>query len=98
MSLLPSEIEMDKRYDKFLAWGAWWNAVVYAVPAAIILAVCWYTEVASEFWVSILIIYFIGAVAHLLDYGLMAVNIQNKTSTDQLINEMKLLVIALNEK
>ena len=90
--------EWDKRYDKFIAGGSWFNAVIYAAPAAIILAVCWYTKIADEFWNPILIIYFVGAVAHLLNAGFMALNIQIKTAADWSMKEMKLLMITLNEK
>jgi len=98
MAMLPNENEWDKRYDKFLAGGSWFNAVYYAVPAAIILAVCWYTEVAEEFWIPVLIIYFIGAVAHQLNYGFMAINIQIKTSAGWTMEQMTLLMTTLKEK
>ena len=98
MALLPNEIDWNTNYDKFLAWGSWLNAAFYAIPAATILTVCWYLEVADEFWVPVLIIYLIGAVAHLLNYGFMSVNIQIKTATDSLVNEIRLLMITLEEK
>ncbi len=98
MALLPNENEWDTRYNKFLAWGSWLDVVYYAVPAAIILAVCWYTQVAEEFWIPVLIIYFIGAVAHLLSFGFMAVNIQIKTSAGWTMEKMALLMATLKEK
>ena len=98
MFLRPHENEWDTRYDKFVAWGSWLNAVLYAVPAAIILGVCWYTEVAEEFWIPVLIIYFIGAVAHLLNQGMMALNIQIKISMDRAMEQMTLLMMTLKEK
>ena len=78
MALLPNENEWDTRYDKFLVLGSWLGAVYYAVPVAIILAVCRYTQVAEELWIPVLIIYFIGALAHQLNHGSMALNIQIK--------------------
>ena len=98
MALLPNENEWDTRYSKFLAWGSWLDVIYYAVPAAIILAVCWYTQVAEEFWIPVLIIYFIGAVAHLLNHGMMALNIQIKISTDRAMEQMTLLMMTLKEK
>lgn len=68
------------------------------MPAAIIFAVCWYTQVAEEFWIPVLIIYFIGAVAHLLNAGFMALNIQIKTSPDRTMEQMTLLMMTLKEK
>lgn len=98
MVMRPHENEWDTSYDKFLRLGSWISAVLYAVPAAIILAVCWYMEVAENLWIPVLIIYFIGAVAHQLNHGFMAVNIQIKTSTGWSMNEMKLLMITLKDK
>ena len=98
MAMRPHENEIDTRYDKFLVVGAWINAVFYAVPAAIILAVCWYMQVAEEFWIPVLIIYFIGAVAHQLNDGFMALNIQIKTSTGWTMEQMTLLMDTLKEK
>lgn len=87
----PYPGEVNESYDTFLKWSSWFNVVLAGAPAAIILAVFWYANVAEKFWIPVLIVYSIGAVAHMLNYGFMAVNIQTKVSTDSLINELKLL-------
>jgi hypothetical protein len=65
MSMFQDEVNWEKRYDKFLALSSWLNAALYAAPAAVVLAVCWYAHVNEKLWVPLLILYFIGAVAHL---------------------------------
>ena len=98
MALLPNENEWDTRYDKFLVLGSWIGAAYYAVPVAIILAVCRYTQVAEELWIPVLIIYFIGAVAHQLNHGSMALNIQIKTSAGWTMEQIMSLMRTLREK
>jgi len=89
MNLYPKEHEWNTRYDKFLIWGSWVNALIYALPLALLFSVVWYLGVPEKFWVLIFVIYLIGAIAHLLNYGFMALNIQIKVSTDLIIEQMK---------
>jgi putative effector of murein hydrolase len=88
----------NTRYDKFLALSSWINAVFYAAPAAVVLAVCWYLQIPERFWTYLLIIYFVGAVAHLLTYGFQAVNAQIKTSSDHALEQLVLLMTAQRSK
>ena len=48
------------------------NFLLFAVPAAIILAVIAMLDVPSNYWTPILIIYGIGAMSHVLSFGFEA--------------------------
>ena len=52
------------------------------------IGACWYFEVGERFWLPVLMIYGIGAIAHILGFGLMALNMQIKVSTDLVIGRM----------
>jgi len=45
--------------------SAFVSAAVYALLAASILAAMYYLEVSEEFWTPILLVYGVGAVAHM---------------------------------
>lgn len=79
----------DHSYDRFLGASAWLNALLYAGPSALLLAACWYWAVDDRLWVPLLLVYVVGAVAHLLGYGFMAVGVQIKNSTDYSVAELR---------
>ena len=91
MTQRPSGGEINESYDTFISMGAWFAALLYGAPAAIILAVFWLADVPEKFWIPVLLIYLVGAVAHMMNYGFVAVNIQTKVSTDLMIDEIRLL-------
>lgn len=90
----PYPGEMDEQYDRFLKFSSWLNVLYYTAPAAGILVMCWIVGVPEKFWIPILLIYFIGAVADQLCYGFQAVNIQIKTCTGWMRDEMASVVLA----
>lgn len=79
----------DTWYEGAMAGTAWANMFIYAVPAAVLLAGLWAFGVNPNFWIPLLIVYSIGAVAHMVGYGFQASNAQIKISTDYVVDEFK---------
>ena len=79
----------ETRHDSFISGTANFNALIYTIPAAIILAVIVILDVPSNYWTPILIIYGIGAISHMLGFGFQAVNAQMKTCTDYAVDALK---------
>lgn len=75
-------ISWEERYDKFLSFGSWLNAFFYGVPATALLTAFWIFSIPESLWTPALLIYGIAALAHMLNYGGMATNIQIKIAAD----------------
>ena len=86
--MLPTKDQLNTGYDAFLTLSGWANAAMYGGLAAVLLTLCWYFNVESRFWLPLLAIYGIGAIAHILGFGLMALNVQMKISTDIVVDRM----------
>jgi len=56
-----------------ITWSGFISAVIYSLTAGVILAAMYFLMVPKEFWTPILIVYGIGAVAHIAAEGFMGV-------------------------
>ncbi len=78
----------NTRYDRFLSLSSWMNALIYGTPAAALLGFCWLTSVPEKFWIPLLLIYFVTAIAHMLGHGFQAVNMQVGVTADYILDEL----------
>lgn len=73
--------------DKFLSLSSWLGAMVYAVPAVILVLVFDHFDGTRHYVIPALLVYFVAAIAHLVGYGFQAVCIQIKTVTDYALEQ-----------
>ena len=81
--------ETETKFDSVISSTANISALLYIIPAVIILAVIAILGVPNYYWTPILIIYGIGAITHGLGFGFQAANAQMKTSVDYVVTELK---------
>lgn len=74
-------------YDRFLSGSAWMGALIYSVPAIVLIVALQYFDLTREYVVPALIIYLIGALAHMVTYAAQAICIQIKACTDYALED-----------
>ena len=79
------------KYDPFVGRMATGSALLYIVPAAIILATIVALDVPDKYWTPILVVYGIGALSHVLVFGFQAL-------VDQMADAAKYAVDKLKEQ
>jgi len=97
MRIRSQDMNWEKGYDWFLSASAWFNVLLYATPAAALLAACWFFKVSDNLWVPLLLIYLVGALAHLLGFAFMALNVQIKVSAEHTAKQIALLGATLQK-
>ena len=79
----------ETKFDNVISSTANGSALLYIIPAVIILVAIAILGVPNNYWTPILIIYGIGAITHGLAFGFQAANAQMKTSVDYVVAELK---------
>lgn len=75
-------MKFDRDHDLFLSASAWFGVVIFILPGIVILAVLEFAEIPARFWMPLMLIYAVGAIAHMLNYGFQAINVQMKVLSD----------------
>lgn len=74
-------------HDRFLSFSAWLSAILYAVPAVILVLVFDHFDSTKDYVVPALLVYLVAAIAHMLGYGFQAVCVQIKVATDYALEQ-----------
>lgn len=72
----------------FLAFSSFVNALVFILPAGVVLGLLVYFNVTTKFWLPVMLIYAIGAISQQLCYEIGAINIQIQLSSEYTVNEL----------
>ena len=75
-------MKWNTEYDSFLSFSSWLNTILYSVPAIVIILVFDQFDSTRPYIIPALIVYLVGAIAHMLGLGFQAVCIQIKVCTD----------------
>jgi Na+-transporting methylmalonyl-CoA/oxaloacetate decarboxylase gamma subunit len=78
-------MKFDNSHDQFLVWSARFAFFHYAGPAAVLAFALAALGVSFEVNVLVLLVYLIGAVAHLLTWGFQASGVQSVESASKII-------------
>ena len=72
----------NTEFDDFITASARLSIIWYAAPAVVLVLVFEYFDLTRPYVIHALIVYLIGAVAHMITYGFQAVCVQIKVCTD----------------
>ena len=75
--------------DAFTLKSAWKSTVIYTFPAATLLALMVILDTPSEFLSPVMMVYFVGMVAHLASFGFQGLGSQIAISTDHAVKELR---------
>jgi hypothetical protein len=70
------------KHDEIISRGAWVNVALYVVPGILLLLVVSLMSEAQDYITPVMIIYLVGALAHMIGFGFQAVCVQLKVCAD----------------
>ena len=80
-------MDWNTQHDRFLSLSSWVAVIMYGVPAVVVLLVLDYFDSTRHYVTPALLVYLVGAIAHLLTWGFQAVCLQIKVSIDYAVEQ-----------